>query len=264
MIDHLKILPATAIEVATNNPHNLDLELIGIENLSNCDIFKDSIRSGDINLDSTLRHLVGLNNNFFYSVECISNNNRCSVTNGCTYERGIGYLYEQNNSLFLKRLLPIVNQYADNITQQNAKEPRPFKCCESDSTVIVTCIVPPTYLEALAVPHSFIMSGYYPFIPTPVQVQENSFLGRLKESIQNIAFDSFDFVNFVVNALCKFKTQIKLKTSKLTVNRIETNLIDIKATTDQKAVKGSLCYDELTNKLKFYNGNDWKTVVFED
>lgn len=253
-----------AIEVATNHPTNSDLQLIELDNIENCHVFKDMIRIGDINENNTIRKTIGLNTNFFYSVECVPNKVNASIKEGCCYERGLGYLYKQDNEVFLKRTTPIVSAYHDGSLVANNLYPRPFKCCETDSTVVVTCAIPQTYFEALAVPHSFIMSSEDSFIPTPLQVNKNSFLGRLENCIQNISLDGVDFINFVVNALCKFKTQIKLKTSKLTVNRIETNLIDIKATSNQKAVKGSLCYDEKTNTLKFYNGNDWKTVAFEN
>lgn len=264
MIDHLKILPTVAIEVATNHPTNLDLQLVELDNLENCHLFKDMIRIGDINENTTLRKCIGLNTNFFYSIECVPNKVKSRIEEGCLYERGVGYLYQEDDLVFLKRTLPIVNGYSDNSFTVNNLYPRPFRCCETDSTVVVTCVTPQTYFEALVVPHSFIMSSEDSFIPTPLQVKKNSFLARLEGCIQNISFIGEEFVNIVSDAVCKFSKHLKLKASKLTVKRLETSIIDIKPSNETKGIKGSLVYDATTNNLMFYNGEAWKTVALRD
>lgn len=264
MIDHLKTLKILAIEVAKNHPTKSDLQLVGLEDIENCHIFKDMIRSGDVNENNTLRKAVGLNTNFFYSIECVANKVKSSVDEGCLYERGVGYLYEEDGLVFLKRIIPMVNGYSDNSFVANNLYPRPFKCCETDSTVVVTCITPQTYFEALAVPHSFIMSSEDPFIPAPLQVKKNSFLARLEGCIQNVSFIGEEFVDIVSEAICKFSKHLKLKASKVTVKRLETTIIDIKPSNETRGVRGSLVYDSATNNLKFYNGEEWKTISLLD
>lgn len=265
MIDHLKTIKTLAIEAANSLPNSTDLQLIELENLENCDVFKDMLRSGEINQNTTIRSLIGLNTNFFYSVECIPNKNskKCSL-DGCVYERGIGYLYEQNSNFFLKRLIPIINQHSDGSSFHNTRGPERFKCCDEESTVVITSVVPPSYLEALAIPYSVLITDKDPFIPTPIQVKPNSFLARLTDSIQNLSFDSEYFIDLIISIITKFSKQLKLKTSKLCVKRIETDIIDIKSSDNQKAVKGSLVYDNDSNTLKFYDGTSWRTIQFVD
>lgn len=265
MIDHLKTTKILAVEAANSIPSSTDLQVIELENLANCDIFKDNLRSGDINQSTTIRSLIGLNTNFFYSVECVPNasSKKCSL-DGCVYERGIGYLYEQGEHVYLKRLLPIINQYSDGSTLHSTHGPQRFKCCDDESTVVITSIVPPSYLEALVVPYSVLVSDKDSFVPTPVQIKPNSFLARLNDSIQSLAFDSEYFIDIITSIITKFSKQLKLKTSKLCVKRIETDIIDIKPSDNQKAVKGSLVYDNENNTLKFYDGENWRTISFVD
>lgn len=257
-----------AIEVAANNPNNTDLELIGLSELEHCDIFKEVLRSNSIDSSHLLRNSIGLNNYFYYSIECIPNNKKNKhncVRGGCVSERGVGYLYEQDNKFFLKREIPVSNTYADGNTVNNTLgNPQHFICCDDSYTVLITAVLPTTVLEALVIPHSALVSGENSFIPAPVQIKENSFLARLADNIQSLSFSSEHFINIIISIISNFSKQLKLKTSKLTVKRVETNIIDIKPSNSHKAVRGSLCYDEQSNKLKFYDGEKWKQIVLSD
>jgi hypothetical protein len=263
MIQQLKTTKIIATEVAQNCPNSPDLELVGTQSLENCDFFKESMRAGAIKEEHLLRNAIGLNQNFYYSVQCLPNTRSCSI-DGCVYERGIGYLYEKDNRVFLKRSIPVMNQYSDNTASvNNSSTPRPFKCCNEQSTVIVSSITPPTYAEALAVPNSVLASSEG-FLPAPVQLQQNSFLVRLFDNILSLSFDSEIFSDIIINTLAKFTKQIKLKTSKLCVKRIQSDMIDLNPSSSAKAVKGSLYYDETTDTIKFYNGTKWKSFVCVD
>jgi hypothetical protein len=264
MINSLKTIPNLALEVATNNQNNTDLELIGFENLEACDPFKELVRSGDLTSSHTLREAIGFNNNFFYSLDCVSNGRIPCSQDGIISERGVGYLYEQDGCVFLKRSVPITNGLSNGRSLPSTGKPRTFKCCDEQSTVVISCVIPPTYLEALIIPNSVLSSGPYPFVPSPVQIQENSFLARLKDGIESLSFSSETFISTIISTICSFTRQIKLKTSKLGAKRIETDMIDIKPSNCSKAVKGSLCYDEQANKLKFYDGENWKIVTLSD
>lgn len=260
----MKTIPILALEVATNNQNNTDLELIGFENLEVCDPFKELVRSGELTSSHTLREAIGFHNNFFYSLDCVSNNRTSCSQDGIISERGVGYLYEQDGCVFLKRSVPIANGLSNGRSLPSTGKPRTFQCCDDQSTVIITCVIPPTYLEALIIPNSVLSSGPHPFVPSPVQIQENSFLARLKDGIESLSFSSETFISTILSIVCSFTKQIKLKTSKLTTKRIEVDMIDIKPSDCSKAVKGSLCYDSQSNKLKFYDGENWKTVILSD
>jgi hypothetical protein len=239
------------------------LELVGTQSLEKCDFFKETLRAGEIKEEFFLRNVIGLDQNFYYSVQCLPNTPSCSM-NGCVYERGIGYLYEQDGRVFLKRSVPVMNHYADNTSSvNNSSTPMQFNCCDLESTVIVSSITPPTYAEALAVPNSVLASSEG-FLPAPVQLPQNSFLVRLFENITSLSFDSEMFIDIIVNTLAKFTKQIKLKTSKLCVKRIQSDMIDLNPSSSAKAVKGSLYYDETTDTIKFYNGTKWKSFVCVD
>lgn len=256
MINHLKTSLTTAIEALTNHPDSIDLQLIGHLPLKEYSVFfKQAIEANHLNEDCSFKKIFGLETNFFYSIE--------SSCKDCVdyYERGIGYIYENNKGTFLKRLLPISNG-------NNIKSLRPVLdgvgfpfSCENNHNLVLYSSIPLSYLECLAVENCVITSSS-PGLPQPINLPNDSFLGRLEGSIESIPFDDNRLINKTINLLSKFKNQLKLQTAKLTAKRAEFDIIDIVPTTDPKAKKGSLCYDESSNSLRFYDGNCWKTIVF--
>ena len=260
MINQIKTTKSLAIEVATNNSSNPDLELIGFCDLEKCSSFTSLCKFGELTESCMLRNSIGVNTDFFYTVECVPNsiNQTCSV-DGCSFERGVGYLYEQNNSIFLKRHTPLFigSKHGDSsLAQGRAMQ---FRCCDSSSTVIVYASVPTSYIEVLASPHSVLCSSES-FLPAPIPIQENSFLARLQDSIRSISFSDNIFINIVMNIVMSFSKHLKLQASKLTIKRLETNIIDLKPSKNHKAIKGSLVYDEDSNALMFYNGTNWINI----
>jgi hypothetical protein len=99
-------------------------------------------------------------------------------------------------------------------------------------------------------------------VPQPVQIQQNSFLSRLDGDIESVDFEDDRLVDKITKIIAKFTKQLKLKTSKLTLKRIEPETIDMVPTSNVKAKRGSLYYDEQDDTLKIYNGQSWKTIAF--
>lgn len=255
MIDHLKTTNQTAIELLKNNLNNPDLELVGSKDLG-----KYSPTFANSNLDEKFhfKNVFGLNTNFCYVIQSI-----CTITNTSKlYERGIGYVYDKDGATFLKRVMPLfrgTNQADCSINYSGL--PLDFNCCDSQSYSFITSTLPVTYFESLAVPNSVLCSSS-PLVPQPVQIQQNSFLSRLDGNIESVDFEDERLIDKITKIIAKFTKQLKLKTSKLTLKRIEPEVIDFSPTSNIKAKKGSLYYDESDNTLKLYTGSDWKTLAF--
>lgn len=255
MINHLKTSLTTAIEALTKSHLNSDLQLIGHLPLKQaCNVLKQAIDSSQLSEDHSFKKLFGLETNFFYIIEQICND----CVNYC--ERGIGYIYENNDGVFLKRLLPISHG-------ENLRSLKPILdgigfpfTCDHNHHLIIYSSIPTSYLECLAVENCVITSSS-PGLPQPINLPNNSFLGRLENSIEAISFSDNRLINKITELISNFKNQLKLQTAKLTAKRAEFSIIDIVATKDPKAKKGSLCYDEESNSLRFYDGNSWRTIL---
>jgi hypothetical protein len=255
MIDHLKTTNQTAIELLKNSLSNPDLELVGSKDLGR---YSPAFANSNLDEKFHFKNIFGLNVNFCYVIQSI-----CLVTNAAKlYERGIGYVYDSDGATFLKRVMPIfrgINQADCSINYSGL--PLDFNCCDAQSYSFVTSTLPVTYFESLAVPNSVLCSSS-PLVPQPVQIQQNSFLSRLDGDIESVDFEDERLVDKITKIISKFAKQLKLKTSKLSLKRVEPETIDMVPTSNVKAKRGSLYYDEQDDTLKIYNGQSWKTIAF--
>lgn len=257
MIDHLLTKTIVAIEALANCQNNNDLKLLGISPLKNYSTpLKQAIEANDLNDSNLFLSVFGPYKNFIYVIE--------SSCNDCInfHERGLGYVYQSNDSTYLKRLVAFSN--GSNSSDQHALPdglPFPIKCY--DFPTLVYSSIPNSISECLIVENSVLTSSTS-CLPNPIQLQKDSFLARFDENIQSISFDDTRLIDKIINLVSKFTKQLKLQTSKLTTKRVETAIVDIIPSNDHKAKKGSLCYDETLNCLKFYDGNSWKILQHKD
>lgn len=256
-INHLTIKNLIALEALKNNNSCSDLELDGIEPLKFVsESLKHSLEFGGITEANKFASIYGFDNNFFYVIESVDTDTKSIIY----YERGIAYIYSNDDRTFLKRIrLFVSGKNSNEFSVSQDGVPQPINC--SSFKTLIYSSVPPTYLECLASEHSVLCSSTSS-LPNPVTMENNSILARLDQDIQSLSFDSDHFVNFVVNAISKFAKQLKLKTSKLSLKRVESEILDMIPSSNIKAKKGSLYYDETDNTLKLYNGDSWKTLAF--
>lgn len=252
----MTIKAQTAIEALGNNPDNSDLELIGIEPLKKVlPSLKAAIEADGINDSCKFVEVFGLDNNFFYIIECVSDNKVCG------YERGIGSIYTKDNRTFLNRKRIFV--YGNNslecaVSKDNV--PKPFVCnCDT----YIYSSIPPTYLESLVVENSVLCSSMS-CLPYPVNMTEDSLLARISDTIESVSFKDDRLISKIINTIATFGKQLKLKTSKLSLKRVEPEVIDMVPTSNIKAKRGSIYYDESDNKLKLYDGEQWKVIAFTE
>lgn len=255
-INHLKISHLVAIEAVRNSSENNDLELVGIEPLKLiAQSIKQSVESGGITPENTFSNIFGYNTNFFYILESI-NENPESV---CLYERGIASIYQQDNKVFLKRIrLFLSGDHAGNATPSVDGIPKIIPC---GTNTLVYSSIPPTYLEAISPEHCVLCSSISS-LPHPVHIDQDSLLGRFEDTIQSISLNDNRLIDKFLSIISSFSKQLKLKTSKLSLKRVEPEVIDMVPTSNVKAKQGSLYYDESDNTLKLYTGEKWRTLAF--
>lgn len=256
-IQKITTSPVTAIEALSKTLENEDLELVGQDSLVNVSkSLASAVKAGLFGEQHLFSKVFGYDTSFYYIIECI---NKEKVT---SYERGIGYVYQKDNRIFLKRQVPIVNgKNANEVIPSTLCGALEFSCHENDAIIIYSTL-PHTFIESLPNDNSVLATTQKAFIPQPVKVQENSILGRLDNNLQSISLDDENFVEKIINCISKFAKQIKLKASKLSLKRVESEIVDMIPTSNIKARKGSMYYDESDDTIKVYNGQSWKTVAF--
>lgn len=245
------------MEAVANCNQNPDLELIGVSALiDHSPILKQAVESNTLTENNSFKNIFGLNTNFYYVIESISNN---AVS---FFERGVGYAYEQDNKIFLKRHSPFVhgkNQLECVPCRDGV--PHPFMCCGNGCRTMIYSSIPQSYLECFVVDHAILTSSEQ-FLPNPVQLKNDSLLGRFDGDIESVPFDDNRLVDKISNLVSKFTKQLKLKASKLSLKRVEPEIIDLVPTSNPKAKKGSLYYDEQEDSIKVFDGENWKTLAF--
>lgn len=244
-----------AIQPLCNCSLNSDLKLVDPLELAHCcSSLNDCVKSKEISSENSFESVFGYDVNFYYIIEQIENE---TVIN---YERGIGCIYKKDNHTYLNRKLSFATgKNAGELYPNRTNVPFPFKCYNDHSNIVLYSSLPPTYLECLAAENSVLCSSS-PCLPNVVSLDNDSFLGRFDSTITSVSFSDSRLVDKIAALICKFTKQLKLKTSKLSLNRVETNMIDLVPSSDVKAKIGTLYYDEESDSLKLYTKNGWRTI----
>jgi hypothetical protein len=258
MIKQLTTKKNIAIEAIKTCPNSEDLELIGTAPLEHySEQLKFAIQAKEINDDLKFSKVFGYNNNFFYIIEVVKN----SKVDG--YERGVGYIYKKDKKTYLKRIAPLYCG-KNSVECAPSRDPCGRSFCSNDN-VLVYSSIPPTYLEALIVEHCVITSSET-CLPQLTHLPQDSILARFDDNIEGVTFSDKRLVDKFTDLLSLFTKQIKLAASKLSVKRLETDILDLAPSNDQdiKAKIGSFYYNKSEDVVKVYTKEGWKTVKFQD
>ena len=252
-----------ALELGMPVTGSSDIKLCGIDALIECDEYI-KMGAGVLNSDCEFKNAVGVDYRCYYSLEQILNND-CVL-----HERGVGSIVKRHESFFLEREFPVV--WGDGsktaVPVRNVDKPTDFNV---PGHLRVSSIIPPTYIEALASPYSIIAS-IHPFNPTPVEIEENSLLGRIGDVIQSVDMDELremiSIGNDAIKALEDTQKQLKLKARRVDLTRKDAVLsapilrVTPKYTTGTrpKAQQGSIIFNTETRFLEFFDGHHWMSL----
>jgi len=239
---NLQTSTVPAVENCESIPNSYDIRLLGPYSM--------------YGPDNTFSQVFSKDSKFYYRLEQI--NGKTLVQ----YEVGIGYL-EGN---ILKRFRPLYHGTESDPAYPSSNGPQFFAVNKGDE-LILSSYIPKMFNEALCDPHT-IVTSIAPFVPHPVALSENSFLGRLDDNVQSIPFSSIfnsqELINLILQTIVTYANQLSLNTSKLDAKRISTDSLQLNTTDKPLAKKGTMSFDG--ENIKYYDGEKYRVLQwrFED
>lgn len=133
-----------------------------------------------------------------------------------------------------------------------------FNCSNNDKEyILIKSHIPSTVQEVLYEPNTIVTCDV-PHIMSPLTIQQNSFLARLNGDLVSVS------LNYIANVLSGIKKAIKLSCSLLEVIKIRTTYLQLKSASKNKNPKGTIIYDGQDDCIKYYNGSEWRTLVWRE
>ena len=229
-------------------------------------------KSGDHRLDkycteeTCLETVIGMDTRFYYQIQEYNQGVLSS------WERGVGYLEKENELLCLIRETP-VKYWAGGDTEPGYYRPqakgRKYK---RDSILVIQSVSPKEFREATAAPYS-VVATMEPQRLTPVQLEEDTLLGRKDDIIQSIdreeLVEMYDLENLAIDSLTKTQKQLPFKARRVDLTRKDSVISApvLRATPDNynedtkpPAQQGMIIYNTEKRCLQFYNGEKWVTL----
>ena len=227
---------------------------------------------GDAKLDSyctedtCLENLIGLDIRFYYQIEEHRNGEFVS------WERGVGYLEKEHNLVSLFRETPVRywNGTDPGYYRPNSKGMKYSR----DSILVIQSVSPKELREATAAPYS-VVATIEPQRLTPVQLEEDTLLGRKDDIIQSIDKEEFKEMmkDAIIESFTESQKQHDVKTRRINLTRknavISTPVVRLAPdnyndTEKPPAQQGMVIYNTDKKCLEFFNGDKWIRIAEED
>jgi hypothetical protein len=185
----------------------------------NCKVYKSG------NQDTDLRSLYEPEKNIFYKIAVTKN----ELSN--SYEEyGVGELVKSKKQVFLKRknVLRIINIHHTFGATESSSRFVPEIDLPEDHSILVFSYLPEDYRSLFSLDHSVICSEDE-FSANPVQLQENTLLGRLDDRLQSID---------------------------------QNELWSMLLQNNKKPVTGSIKYNKKDKCFEGYDGKQWRALMW--
>jgi hypothetical protein len=200
--------------------------------------------------DNTFSQVFSSDSKFYYRIDQLYKN---SIVK---YEVGIGYL-EGN---ILKRFRPLYHGLKADQPAPSANGPQYFVPNEGEQ-LVASSYLPRAFHEALCDAHT-VVASVAPFVPHPVSLAENSFLGRLNDNVESIPFSSLFTSKELIDLITR--TIISYISTLLTTKSVCTDNLQLNVVKKPPKTKGTLSFDG--ENLKYYDGKKYRVLQwrFED
>jgi len=250
----VRISPATQID------DSYDLKLLSEDEIKHANY--SHVSSKEILIQSAIKP----GQNFFYSIEQYDCNKQNSKL--LKKEIGVGEIKKIRRAYYLSR--EICLQFFDGNSNYPVYRSKFYKFTEKDCPLYVTSVTPENYIECLAYENS-VLCSINPFSPSPVELQENTLLGRIDGMIQSIDSEELRKIltdEQIVSAVSTYRGPLTLFCSSLDIpgqdSSVSSALFHSKPSQLPKNPKrGYISYDGDENSMKVFDGERWRRLLWE-
>lgn len=186
-------------------------------------------------------------------------------------ERGIGELVKVDGEFFLDRNRAI--SYYDGTYHATSRPGVLYFFDPAYPTATVESYIPEDYAQTLLSPHS-VLCSIESNVPSPVELQNNTLLGRMDDRIQSIDAQELREIlgEQIIAAVADTRTPVNLRSPVLNLNKnhsyISTYYVhckpvygDLKPPNPQR---GAIIFNDKTGSFAGYDGKKWRTLAWGD
>jgi len=199
--------------------------------------------------------------NFFYQISIYDEDGSPFQS-----ETGIGeiYTYGGDKTAFKREFASTFINHKMGSTR-HIVDNKPVKFKQKTEYFVVSSYIPQTCREALVTPNS-VLCSVERFDPTPVELEDNSVLGRLNDKIQSIDGAELRTIltdDRIVSAIKEWKKPLVLATNKFEVkNRLTCRHIYARpGSRPSKPQPGFLHYNDGLDCLEIFTSLGWRSVT---
>ena len=260
------------IDSAQAVPDSTDLELLGIEGFGKCpEYYRKWSESGEFddilisdNMKSRLR--------FYYRLEQYTPNQGRGYPATDFVETGVGFIRRINKKVIFTRETPLFSGDDRKFVTPTDPNAAPAHISTEDHLILYS-VVPNNYHQALSSPHCVITSTEA-FSPTPVELEENSLLGRKDNRVQSIDKDELREIltdEHICDAVTQNPKQMALSSVRVNLSK-ENSVFSApiirpypfyRDESRPKVQKGAIIFNESSNCLEYFTGSEWRTLVWK-
>ena len=264
---------AGKIDSAQSIPESLDLELLGSEGFKNCpEYYRKWSESGELD-DVLIKDNMKSRRRFYYRLESYPPSKGKRIPDTDFVETGVGFIRKVNKKVLFTRETPLFSgEDSNHLTPHDPNSlPTPIR---SPQSVVIFSTKPKSYDLALSSPHCVITSTEA-FSPTPVELEENSLLGRKDDRVQSIDKDELREIltdEHICDAVNKNSKQMALSSRRVNLTK-ENSVLSApilrpfpfyRDENRPKAQKGAIIFNESSNCLEYFTGDKWRALVWKD
>jgi len=218
-------------------------------------------------IDDTVEKRIGTDQNFYYY---IAQRNKNGVI--IRSEKGVGEVIEFKSQYFLIREFP--TSHYDGTYEAPAR-PHTLIDFLPNLPLTISSFIPDTYYQALLSPFS-VLCSIEAFTPSPVELEENTLLGRKDDLIQSIDKDELREIltdQSIIAAIGENPNVLKIQGRGVNLSKqdslLSTHILHVKPAYDSevrptKPRRGSIIFNDETKNFEGYNGKEWKPLKWGD
>ena len=216
--------------------------------------------------DISLRKSFDLETEFFYTIENFDSE-EIKTRKLAQYERGLAHIEKSGNKLVLVRDVSIETKEI----LQNCGTSDGFLKFPDETYLVVGSYIPNNYQD-LYIQDNSVVCSTAPRTPSPVEIQENSLLGRLEGEIQSVSSSELALIlttDFTVDSLQHNSRPLLIASDHVEVTNEKAKLaashfvLKPKQSKPRNRQAGSIIFNQKTKSLEFFNGDGWVKIKTE-